>query len=67
LNSLREREAKYGGNVPVELLNEIGDHRNASRLIHQVIDAASALQQELDSLNIDPQLKARLLSILGEK
>jgi hypothetical protein len=67
LNSLREREAKFGGNTPVELLNEIDDHKKAAGLIHQVIDATTELQQELESLTIDPDLKARLISILGEK
>jgi hypothetical protein len=25
---LREREAKYGNNAPLELLNQIGDHQS---------------------------------------
>lgn len=29
LNNLREREAKYGGNAPLELTNQIDDHLTA--------------------------------------
>jgi hypothetical protein len=29
LNILREREAKYGGNAPLELLNQIDYHKSA--------------------------------------
>ena len=29
LNTPREREAKYGGNAPLELLNQIGGHQEA--------------------------------------
>lgn len=67
LNHSKEREAKYGGNAPPELWNEIEDHEKAIYLARQVLDAASEFQQELGSLNIDPDLKARLVSILGEK
>lgn len=37
LNILREREAKYAGNAPLELLNQIGDHRQAIDLTRQAI------------------------------
>jgi hypothetical protein len=37
LNILQEREAKYGGNVPVDLLNQIDDHRKAFALTEQTI------------------------------
>ncbi len=67
LNELRDREAKFGGQAPVELLNKIDDHKKATSLVHRLIDDASELQQELDSLNIADELKARLLSIFGEK
>lgn len=30
VNILREREAKYGGNVTLELLNQIDDHQKPS-------------------------------------
>jgi hypothetical protein len=33
LNILREREAKYGGNAPLDLLNQIEDHQTAIGLI----------------------------------
>lgn len=35
LNILREREAKYGGNAPLELLNQISDHQEAISLTEQ--------------------------------
>ena len=37
LNTLREREAKYAGNAPLELLNQITDHEQAIRLTEQAI------------------------------
>lgn len=37
LQILREREAKYAGNAPVELLNQIDDHEKAIALTEQVI------------------------------
>jgi hypothetical protein len=37
LDVLREREAKWAGNAPVELLNQIEDHRQAVRLTQQTI------------------------------
>ncbi|MBN1221467.1 MAG: tetratricopeptide repeat protein [Anaerolineae bacterium] len=38
LNTLREREAKYGGDVPVALLNQIADHETAIAFTKQVIN-----------------------------
>lgn len=35
LNTLQEREAKYGGNSPLELLNQISDHQEAIALTEQ--------------------------------
>jgi hypothetical protein len=35
LNILREREAKYAGNAPLELLNQINDHQEAIVLTEQ--------------------------------
>jgi len=29
LNILREREAKYAGNAPLDLLNQIDDHKQS--------------------------------------
>jgi tetratricopeptide (TPR) repeat protein len=37
LNTLKEREAKYGGNAPLELLNQIEDHQKAIALTEQAI------------------------------
>ena len=37
LNILQEREAKYAGEAPLALRNEIGDHRQAIDLIEQVL------------------------------
>jgi hypothetical protein len=37
LNILREREAKYGGNAPIDLLNQIADYKTAITLTEQVV------------------------------
>lgn len=37
LNILHEREAKYGGNAPLDLLNQITDHQAAITLTEQAI------------------------------
>lgn len=37
LNILQEREAKYGGNVPLELINQINDHQVAINLTERAI------------------------------
>ena len=37
LNTLREREAKYAGNPPVDLLNQIADHGQAITITHQAL------------------------------
>ncbi|MCK6630511.1 MAG: hypothetical protein L6R45_35745 [Anaerolineae bacterium] len=56
LNTLREREAKFGGNAPLELLNQIDDHQTAitlveSRLAGDLSD--EQLFEQLDTLNIN--------------
>ncbi|HEY86324.1 MAG TPA: ATP-binding protein [Chloroflexi bacterium] len=59
LNILQEREAKYGGNAPLELLNQIGDHKIAITLTKQAITreiAEDEWQEALKSLNIDHTL-----------
>jgi tetratricopeptide (TPR) repeat protein len=55
LNVLQEREAKYGGNAPVDLLNEIEDHQTAialvvSRLAGDISD--EQLSEQLAPLNV---------------
>jgi tetratricopeptide (TPR) repeat protein len=55
LNILQEREAKYGGNVPLELLNQIDDHQRAIALvIARLKDEISAeeLEEKLAPLNL---------------
>jgi tetratricopeptide (TPR) repeat protein len=37
LNILRQREAKYGSNAPLDLLNQIADHQKAIALTEQAI------------------------------
>lgn len=37
LNMLRQREAKYGGAAPLELLNQIADHQEALSLTEQAL------------------------------
>ncbi len=54
---LQEREAKYGGNAPVDLLNEINDHKQAIELIEP------ALSTELTEVEWQ-ELKAALRPLL---
>ncbi len=62
LNILREREAKYGGNTPLELVNQIDDHLAAIDLINETLAerlSPDELAEELDRLNlaaIGPQI-----------
>lgn len=49
LNILREREAKYSGNAPPELLNQIRDHQTAVKLIKQA-DSTELTEAELKKL-----------------
>lgn len=56
LNILREREAKFGGNAPLELLNQIDDHQTAITLVESRIAgdlSDEQLFEQLDSLNIN--------------
>jgi tetratricopeptide (TPR) repeat protein len=57
LQVLQEREAKYGGNAPLELLNQIEDHRNAIDLTRQVIT------DELSEIEWQEGLKPLLVSL----
>ncbi|MBE7553143.1 MAG: hypothetical protein HS126_18880 [Anaerolineales bacterium] len=57
LNTLREREAKYGGNAPLELLNQIDDHQKAMVLTEQ------ALNGELGETEWEEALKPLLLAV----
>lgn len=50
LNTLREREAKYAGNAPVELLNQIDDHKKAIDLTRQVITCELTEQEWWEAL-----------------
>ena len=55
LNTLREREAKYAGNAPLDLLNQIDDHVQAIELVTQAIDgqiSRTELETELAPLLI---------------
>ncbi len=62
LNILREREAKYGGNAPLELLTQIDDHLTAIDLINEALAgrlSLDELEEGLDRLNlaaIGPQI-----------
>ena len=38
LNILKEREAKYAGKPPLELLNQVEDHEKAIALTEQAIE-----------------------------
>jgi hypothetical protein len=59
LSILLEREAKYGGNAPVDLLNQIDDHEQAIACIEQTLAGQltpAQLAEALAPLNIDPSL-----------
>jgi tetratricopeptide (TPR) repeat protein len=57
LNTLREREAKYAGNAPLELLNQITGHQKAITLTEQ------ALRGELTETQWREALKPLLVSL----
>ena len=53
LDILQEREAKYGGNAPLELLNQISDHQTAIALMNEALSAPlteNALEQLKEQL-----------------
>jgi tetratricopeptide (TPR) repeat protein len=55
LNILREREAKFGGNAPLDLLNQIADHQQAVKLVKSAIQgdmSPAELEAELSPLNL---------------
>ncbi len=55
LNTLRQREARYAGNAPLDLLNQIDDHEQAIELVNQAINgeiSREALDAELSPLLI---------------
>ena len=57
MNILQEREAKHGGNAPVELLNQISDHQEAIALTEQ------ARRGELGEVDWREALKPLLVAI----
>lgn len=57
LNILQERQAKYGGNAPLELLNQIQDHYDAINLLEQ------ALAGQLSEAELKEALKPLLLAL----
>lgn len=64
LNILREREAKYGGNAPLELLGQINDYQEAvdlveARLNEEISD--EALAEGLAPLNLSLNISQKLL------
>ena len=63
LMTLQEREAKYGGQAPLELINQIEDHKQAINLTEQalngqitVVELKAALRPLLISANFDLDL-----------
>ncbi|GIK38807.1 MAG: hypothetical protein BroJett011_26400 [Chloroflexota bacterium] len=57
LNILQERQAKYGGNAPLELLHQIQDHYDAISLLEQ------ALAGQLSEAELEEALKPLLLAL----
>ena len=50
LNILQEREAKYSGNAPVDLLNQIEDHQTAIALVEARLAGAISNEQLFEQL-----------------
>lgn len=61
LNILQEREAKYGGNAPLDLLNQIDDHKQAIDLTRQVITG------EISEQEWEEALKSLLLAMNNDQ
>lgn len=61
LDILREREAKYGGNAPLDLMHQIADHKRAISLTKQVI------RGELDEVEWREELRPLLVAIEGDQ
>lgn len=59
LNILREREARYGGNAPLDLLNQINDYQTAIGLVE------SRLAGEISDEVLEKQLAPLTLSSAG--
>lgn len=57
LNILKEREAKFAGNVPLDLLNQIEDHEQAIVLTEQ------AIRDEITEVEWNEALKPLLVSV----
>lgn len=57
LNILQEREAKFGGNAPLELLNQIQDHRTAIAVVE------ARLRDDLSDEELERQLAPLNLSL----
>jgi hypothetical protein len=60
LNLLREREARYGGNAPLELVNQIADHQEAIALTEQAIQgelSEAAWREALEPLLVAVQAR----------
>lgn len=51
LNTLREREAKYGGNAPLELVNQLDDHLTAIDLVNDALAGRLSLDELTDALD----------------
>ena len=70
LNALEERAANWGRSAPVELLNQIEDHRRAIALTEQVIaDERSQAEwrEGLRRLNVDQPVAAAGLSAVFDQ
>lgn len=66
LNTLREREAKYGGNAPLELLNQIEDHQTAISLTEQALNGEldeAEWREKLAPLNLSQAQTANIFQV----
>lgn len=66
LNILQEREAKYGGNAPLDLLNQIKDHQEAIAVTEQAITNALTEAEWREALKpLLVSLKAHIDEVTG--
>lgn len=70
LNILEERRAKYAGNSPLELLNQIEDHKKAIELTEQAIAgemSEAEWKEALKSLNVALDRQQAVMRLLDEE
>ena len=62
LNILKERQAKYGDNPPLELINQVEDHDKAISLTKQAIDGELSVTNAASTYNSEASSDRKLKS-----